>query len=56
MARTFPRGMAPASRKIQRALSPHVGVLVAFNQEVTDAGKDVAMQIAAMNSGGYAPM
>ncbi|MGZ5246127.1 MAG: translation elongation factor Ts [Flavitalea sp.] len=26
-----------------------LGVLVAFNQEVTDAGKDVAMQIAAMN-------
>lgn len=26
-----------------------LGVLVAFNQAVTDAGKDVAMQIAAMN-------
>jgi elongation factor Ts len=26
-----------------------IGVLVAFNKEVADAGKDVAMQIAAMN-------
>jgi elongation factor Ts len=26
-----------------------IGVLVGFNKEVTDAGKDIAMQIAAMN-------